>query len=287
MTANVRIIVVAFHGADSLGRCLDALADDARNVVVVDNSSSAAVRDATRARHSEYVDPGSNLGFAAAVNLALRPHLASTPDDVLLLNPDASLTGADVRSLDRFMRQPGNERIAAVTPRLVGDDGAEQRVLWPFPTPARAWAEAAGFGRLPARRAFAIGAALLLRGEALQEVGLFDERYFLYAEEADWQRQALARGWTAAVCPDVVGAHTGAGASADAPLREALFHAGQETYIRKWHGRAGWLAYRAAAVTGASARALVLAGDRRAQAARRMALYARGPRRCAGLAGRS
>src|SRR5207247_3678936 len=105
----------------------------------------------------------------------------------LLLNPDAVIAPGELERLQEFLHGPGNDRVAAVSPRLRGPDGAEQRVQWSFPTPGRAWAEALGFGRLPTRRTFVIGAVLLLRWEALRQVGLFDERYFLYAEEADWQ----------------------------------------------------------------------------------------------------
>jgi GT2 family glycosyltransferase len=187
-----------------------------------------------------------------------------------------------VRALERFLRSPENTRVAAVAPRLVGG-GTEQRVVWPFPTPARMCAEAAGLGRLPARRTFVVGAVVLLRREAIEDVGPFDERFFLYAEEADWQRRALARGWTSAVCADAVAEHVGGGASTSERTRETLFHAAQETYIRKWYGPAGWFLYRIAACSGAAARAVVLGGERRKEAARRLFLYLRGPRHCAAL----
>ena len=148
---------------------------------------------------------------------------------------------------------------------------------WPFPTPARMWAEAFGLGRLPARGRFVVGAALLLAREAIDDVGLFDERFFLYAEETDWQRRARKRGWTSAVCVDAVAEHVGAGTSANPRRRETLFHAAQETYIRKWYGRTGWLLYRVAACLGAAARTLVLTRERRTEAARRALLYLRGP----------
>jgi GT2 family glycosyltransferase len=128
-----------------------------------------------------------------------------------------------------------------------------------------------------------IGAVLLLRWDALSQVGLFDERFFLYAEEVDWQRRALALGWRSAVCDEVVASHIGAGTSDDPLRREALFHAAHETYIRKWYGRRGWWVYRTAACLGAAARAAVLPGGRRAEARRRALLYLRGPRRSASL----
>jgi GT2 family glycosyltransferase len=198
---------------------------------------------------------------------------------VLLLNPDASLAPRSLRRLEEYLHAPGNERVAAVAPRLLGPAGSDERVAWPFPTPGRMWAEAVGLGDLPARQTFVVGAVLLIRWEALQEVGLFDERFFLYAEEADWEHRAAELGWTCVVCPDALARHVGAATSSDPRRREVLFHSAQETYIRKWHGESGWLIYRLAAFTGAAARALVLRGDRRREAGRRARLYLRGPRR--------
>ena len=126
-----------------------------------------------------------------------------------------------------------------------------------------------------------VGAVLLLRREAIDDVGPFDERFFLYAEETDWQRRACIRGWTSAVCTSAVAEHAGAGTSTDSLRREKLFHAAQETYIRKWYGRTGWWIYRVAACLGAAVRTLMLTRERRMEAARRTLIYVRGPRRCA------
>jgi GT2 family glycosyltransferase len=278
----VHAVVVAYHAPEALDRCLNAL-ERKVELTVVDNSSSTAVRAVADHHGAAYLDAGSNLGFAAGVNLALRRLGARSPRNVLLLNPDAVLAPRDLDVLAAHLYEPGNQRIGAVSPRLVGIDGAEQQVVWPFPTPARAWAEALGLGLLPARRNFVIGAVLMLRWEALQEVGFFDERFFLYAEEADWQRRALSLGWSSILCPDAVASHLGAGTSDDPSRREALFHAAQETYIRRWYGPVGWSLYRCAACLGATARALVLGGERRTEATRRALLYLKGPRRSAAL----
>jgi GT2 family glycosyltransferase len=276
---QVHAVIVAYGDPDDLARCLSGL-DGQVPVTVIDNSSAPDVEATASAHGAAYVDPGENRGFAAGVNIALE-RLVGTGVDVLLLNPDALVTPGAVRELTDFMDAAGNERVAAVAPRLQGPDGSAQRVSWPFPTPARMWAEAIGMGRLPARRTFAVGAVLLLRREALAEVGGFDERFFLYGEEADWQRRAWQRGWRSAVCSTAIASHQGAGTSADSRRRELLFHAGQETYIRKWYGASGWEFYRVAACAGAAARALILLHDRRSQAARRALLYLRGPRQVA------
>ena len=284
MTRPVHIVIVAYHSAEQLRRCLAAL-DTEIDTSVVDNSSSPAVRAVADDQGAAYVDPGQNLGFGAGVNVALRRLLAGSPKDVLLLNPDAILEPGEIGKLGRYLHRAGNERLGAVTPRLVGSDGAEQRVACPFPTPLRAWAEAIGLGGISGHDLYVFGAVILLRWEALGDVGLFDERFFLYAEETDWQCRALALGWTSGICRDAVGLHVGAGTPIDPTRREALFHAAHETYIRKWYGSRGWLMYRLAACAGAAARAIALRGDRRAAAARRARLYARGPRRCAGFGG--
>jgi GT2 family glycosyltransferase len=282
VTRPIHVIVVAYHAADDLDRCVATLGAHCPTTIV-DNSTSADVRAVAIDRGAEYIDPGENLGFAAGANVALRRILGGPPSDVLLLNPDAAIRPRDLDKLAEYLHDEGNTRVAAISPRLVASQGSEQRVVWPFPSPLRGWAEALGLGRLPARRSFAIGAVLLLRWEALQQIGLFDERFFLYAEETDWQRRALARGWTSRVHHDVIASHAGAGTSDDPSRREALFHAAHETYIRKWYGARGWWAYRCAACLGAVVRAVVLPRDRRAEAGRRALLYFRGPCRCAGL----
>lgn len=240
------------------------------------------MQSAAEAHGAEYVDTGGNLGFAAGVNAGLRRVPAD--DDVLLLNPDAVVTGEAIADLQTFVHAPGNERLAAVSPALVHADGSSQRVRWPLPTPGRMWREAVGLSRLlPPPDEYCVGAVLLLRAEAIADVGFFDERFFLYAEEADWQKRALDRGWRTTELPSANALHIGAGTSADSDRREALFHAGQETYIRKWHGRHGWLAYRAAAGLGAAARAAMLPAAARARALARARLYMRSPRRVAQL----
>ena len=277
---SLAVVVVAYGAADLLTSALAPLTG--LQVVVVDNSSDPDVARAAAAAGAEYVDPGLNLGFGAGVNLGAETlRTRGVHADLLVLNPDAVIAAGQVAALQAALC--ADPRLAVVSPALVGADGHVQRVAWPFPAPARMWREAVGLGRVNDRHAeWLTGAVLLLRAQAWEQVGPFDERFFLYQEETDWQRRAVAAGWTVRLLPEVVATHVGAATSTDPCRREQLFHAGTETYVRKWFGAAGWTSYRAAALTGALARS-ILPGDRGAAARRRARLYARGPRRVAGL----
>lgn len=242
--------------------------------MIVDNSSSEVVRELADTRGYRYIDPGRNLGFAAGVNRGIK-EIGTPHPDILLLNPDAAISGEDVVALQRCLHENSNERVACVSPRLIDDDGHPIRVLWPFPSPRQAWIDAAGLARFQSSAGFLIGPVLLLRHEALEAVGLFDEGFFLYAEEADWQRRAAALGWSNHLCAAVCARHAGGATSDDSTTREALFHASVERYVRKWFGRGGWTIFRLGVMAGALVRAMT--GPGRAGHRNRFLRYLHGP----------
>jgi GT2 family glycosyltransferase len=272
------VVVVAYGDPHALGHCLDALGG-AYPVVVVDNSSSVETRTVAAAAGATYIDPGDNLGFAAAVNLGV----GATPlpaVDVLLLNPDAVIEPPDLERLRAALHSDAATACSAPAQHRPGSD-KPATVCWPFPTASGAWSEAVGLGRFAHGWGYVIASVLLVRGEALVDVGGFDEGFFLYAEEADWERRATRRGWTVAYCPDASAVHAGAATDPDAARREVRFHAGVETYVRKWHGPLRWRSYQTATVLTALRRAAVSGGARRRGAVRLARLYASGPRRTA------
>lgn len=269
---GLEVIVVAYGAVGMLRRALTPIA--ALPVTVIDNSSLPEVAALCEELGVRYRDAGSNLGFGAAVNLALIDRLVPG-GDVLLLNPDAEISRPDIATLHDALR--ADPRLASVGPAQIDDRGRGARVSWPFPTPRRSWLEAVGLGRFVGGPQFVIGSVLLLRAEALDQVGAFDERFFLYAEETDWAYRAHRLGWRHTVVPQVRAVHSAGGTSTDPRRREAHFHASQERYFRKHFGAAGWLTARLAAVAGASMRALLLRGERGRDARRRAALYRLGP----------
>jgi GT2 family glycosyltransferase len=243
-------------------------------VTVVDNSSLPEIAAVCAELGVRYLDPGRNDGFAAGVNVALGDR-ARPGADVLLLNPDAVISAHDVAVLHRALR--ARPDLASVGPAQVDDDGTAARVEWFFPSPGATWLEALGLGRMRRGAHFVIGSVLLLRADALDQVGGFDERFFLYAEETDWAYRAHRLGWRHAHVPDARALHVGAATSSDPSRREAHFHASQERYLRKHHGAVGWQSARLAQWLGAMTRSVVLPGERGRAARKRAALYRLGP----------
>jgi len=278
----VEIVVVAYGAADLLERALTPLAG--LPVTVVDNSAQAQIARLCARLGVRYLDPGSNLGFGSAVNLALADRLA--PDaDVLLLNPDARVDRAALGVLHAALAaDPG---LASVGPRQVDDAGAGCRVGWPWPSPLAAWADAVGLGRWRRRVDFVIGSVLLLRAEALAQVGGFDEHFFLYAEETDWARRASRLGWRHTIVDAAVALHSGGATSTDPTRRERHFTAGQERYLRKHFGPAGWQLARGGMILGELARASVRSGAARRHHATRLRLLLQGPLRAEALGGQA
>jgi GT2 family glycosyltransferase len=269
---GVEVVVVAYGAPELLRAALTPVAH--LPVTVVDNSSLAEIASICAELGVRYIDAERNAGFAAGVNLALADRLVPGAD-VLLLNPDARFEPEQVTILQQELRSEPD--LASVGPAQHDDHGHAARVEWPLPSPRNAWLEAVGLGRLQSGARYAIGSVLLLRAEALEQVGGLDERFFLYAEETDWARRAHTLGWRHRAISDAHAVHVGAGTSGDAKRRDLHFYASQERYYRKHFGAAGWQSARSAGWLGATVRGMLLHGERRAQAWRRAAVYARGP----------
>jgi N-acetylglucosaminyl-diphospho-decaprenol L-rhamnosyltransferase len=249
---GVSAIVVSHNTRDLLERCLLGLSDQAwpgLQTIVVDNASTDGSRELVRERFPEVelIELGENAGFARANNAGFE---RARGEYVLLVNSDAFLTpGALAELVATADRHP---EAAVLGPRLCNVDGTLQRSAWPFPNAGRLLLEAVG-GHRPLRRIglledlgtwghdeeravdFLVGACLLVRTDALLEVGGFDPGFFLYAEEADLQRRLAARGWSVVLAPRASVTHVG-GASSQASLTRLRSHyAGQRRYLRR-HG---------------------------------------------------
>jgi hypothetical protein len=270
------VVVVAYESAGTLAACLSALPASAR-VVVVDNASGDESAGVAEALGAGVVRNSENRGFAAAANQGAA---LGGADLVLFLNPDAVVAEPDLQRLVDAVA--GHPSTAAVSPRLVRADGGEQRAWWPFPSPAETWREAFGLHRFRSAGPgedgavpFVTGACLLVRRAA----GGFDERFWLYGEDADLCRRLWSAGWRVRVVPEAVAVHVGGGsASADFGRAFEHFYRGAEHFVAKHHGARGLALHRAGLVVGSVLRVPFLAARRSGEARRRLAAAGRAAR---------
>ena len=224
---------------------------DAVEILVVDNGSTDGTVDLIRARFPGVrVVESENRGLAAGWNTGIG---TTTAEHVLLLNADAWLVGdafgALVAAADRHLRA------AVVGPRLLNVDGTLQRSVRGYPTLWRLATEylylrklaprsralnafyGAGFDHDSEREVeWVMGACLLVRRAAYDEVGPFDERYFMFSEEVDWMRRAADRGWSVVFTPEARCVHVGGAAHGGRLFRENV--SGHLRYL-SLHGRPG------------------------------------------------
>ncbi len=261
---DLSVSIVNTGSRELLLACLASLAGNAAEIVVLDNASEdgsvAAVRD--RFPAVRVIAQQQRAGFGANHNTVIR---ATTGRYVYVLNEDTTADDWGFEALTAYL--DAHPRVAAVGPRLVYPDGRLQDSAWRFPTPVVSMISLATLGRLgvtqsrgdaPRSVDWVMGAAVVLRREALEEVGLFDEGFFLYSEEVDLQARLHRTGWEVHYFPEITVVHHESQFSADIPERRINeMWRSRHRYWHKHHSDAG--ARIAALATGAQygARALL------------------------------
>lgn len=257
----VSVVIVNWNAGSALIECLDSLfgchSGLDLDVVLVDNASAdgSAAEAVSRFPQVRLVANADNRGFAAAVNQGLAC-TGSSGSYVLALNPDTRFSMDSLSQLIGFMES--NPDAAACGPAVIGRDGRLQRgcrrrepSAWGmlcrslaldslFPA-SRVFAGHV-YGDIPPDRQLTVdslsGSFMLMRRAALEKVGLFDERFFMYAEDLDWCRRARQSGWRLYYIPSVEVLHLKAVSSRQRPLGRLVdinYTAAQ--YIRKhWNG---------------------------------------------------
>jgi GT2 family glycosyltransferase len=250
-------VVIVSHGAEALlRRCLRSLqehpAAGGTRVTVVDSGSPDSTPDmVAREFPAVRLVRRANVGFSAANNLALRE---VESEAVLLLNPDTEVyTGTLDAALARLRSAPD---VGMVGVKLVTESGElDHACKRSFPTPLSALAHFTGVGRengageaLSQYRATHLGedeagevdaingAFMLCRIEAVREVGLLDEGYWLYMEDLDWCHRFWDAGWKVFYEPAGVALHVKGGSSGArrAPRQEIAFHRGMGRFYRRF-----------------------------------------------------
>jgi len=247
--ARVACVVVTHDALPWIEQCLASV--EGVPTVVVDNGSSDRTVGFVRERFPRVqVIESSNDGLAAGWDRGIAE---TASEHVLVLNADAWLVEDALSSLVAAAdRHPS---AAAIGPKLENPDGSLQRSVRGFPSAWRLATEYLYLRKLAPRshalNAFygagfdhgsecvvewVMGACFLLRRSAYDEVGPFDERFFLFSEEVDWMRRATDHGWTVVFTPDARCIHVSGAAHGGRLFRENV--RGHLRYL-SLHGRDG------------------------------------------------
>src|SRR3954464_3739822 len=257
---RLSIIIVTFNSAAHVEACLRSVIEHPphtdHEIVVVDNASSDGTAAAIRARWSgvRVIDAGANLGFARANNVGIQHSFGSL---ILLLNPDTVNTPGAIDSLVAVLDRRADAAI--VGPRLVDGDGRAElsfgRMMSPVAELRQKWlvrgskhpGPIAMYVESMTRRAREVdwvsGACLLVRRADAEDVGLMDERYFMYAEDVDFCAAVRARGRRVLFAPvsEVVHLRGQSRATVSAAAARAYPRSQMAFYEKHHPGWAPWL----------------------------------------------
>lgn len=262
---DLSIIVVNWNVRARLAECLASIERQAGELSmetwVVDNGSTDGSAELVERRFPwvKLLVNEENRGYARANNQALR---RAQGRYLLLLNPDAVILDDALAAMLDFMdRHP---EAGAVGCRLLNSDGSLQTSSYSFPTLLTILASTYQLKRLlplePLRRSFlgrvlggrfghlsrhervrsvdfVTGACMMVRREAVEQVGLLDENFFLYAEEIDWCRRMKRAGWKIYFTPQAQAIHYLGQSSRQLGEALALLYRSRCYYFRKHHGR--------------------------------------------------
>ena len=273
MTARPRIDVgvVTWNSRDvtvaALQSLMSAASDCDIRLLVRDNGSTDGTADAiAEAIPEASIDGGSeNLGFAAGMNTLIS---RSDAPWFFVLNSDAWPEPGCLSTLVRAAE--ARPRAAATVPLLLRPDGSLEHSTLPFPSlrvglmmalGAQRWFPRTGERMLleqvwahdrPRVVDWAVGAARLVPREAFADIGLFDERYFMYVEDLDWCWRAHRLGWEIFFEPSAVVRHIGnvSGAQRWGDQRTAAYISNTYRFYREEHGRAAAGAFKWLNVAG-------------------------------------
>lgn len=254
MQLDLAIVIVNYNVCSLLRRCLQTIyasQGDARLAVcVVDNQSTDDSVAMARAEfpQAQVIANQENVGYPAANNQGLRLFgfgdgaADPLPRYALLLNPDTELPPTTLAEAIAFM--DSHPDVGVMGPRLLLPDGTlDKACRRGFPTPATSFYHIFGLSRLfPHSPRFArynityldehqtaevdsvVGAFMLVRCQAIQQVGLMDEQFWMYGEDLDWAKRIRDAGWKVVYYPKIIAWHVKRASSRQNPRAQIEFY---------------------------------------------------------------
>jgi GT2 family glycosyltransferase len=243
------IVLVCWNNKDYLEPCLRSLYEgglrSSFDIVVVDNGSTDGSQEMLRSKFPQIkiIQNDHNAGLGRASNQGIE---ATSGRYILLLNNDTLVNGHSLDALVQFLDT--QSEVGAVGGRLLNPDGSYQAGDTNFPSLHEEFLIATRIGALfwpnypdrtnstePKQADWLGSACLLLRRKALDEIGLLDEEYFIYGDEADLQYRLRKAGWKVYYLPDVTTIHYG-GRSMDRWRRRKMVYRGKMLFFQKNYG---------------------------------------------------
>lgn len=255
---DISIIIVNWNTKDFLMECLNSLEECSsvykKEVIVVDNGSSDGSLEAVRVTFPEaqVIQNNANLGFAKANNIGIAK---SRGRYVCLVNSDVKVMDNCINRLITYMDT--NPNIGVSGPKILNPDLTIQDSCRTFPSLWNNLSQTLGLDKLFRNSPFfsgehmfhfkhdvvfpvdyLAGCFFMVRRKALDEIGLLDERFFIYQEEVDWCRRFKRAGWDVFFFPEATIIHNHSASSSKDPLRFAAEQIkSKKTYWKKHHSR--------------------------------------------------
>ena len=253
----IDIVIVNFKSTDYLLKCLKSIYSLIKNipvrVFVYDNNSKNGVDRITIAFPNVNLTKNKfNMGFSKAVNKGIKQ---GTAPYVLILNPDTIIKDGFFESTLQYIEN--NPDIGIVGPKVLNTDGSLQGSARAFLKPWMAFfgrnslltkwfpnnrisrgsiLSTGSDGATPMFVDWVSGACMLVRRKAIDDVGLLDEQFFMYWEDADWCKRMWEKGWKVVYFPKASIVHHVGGSSSKSPLRSIIeFHKSCYKIIKKYN----------------------------------------------------
>jgi GT2 family glycosyltransferase len=249
---ELAVALVNWNNRDYLEQCLESIEAAglpfAYEVVVADNGSTDGSQQmlAERFPYVKVVQNEGNVGVARGNNQCI---LNSTGRYIYILNNDTVVNRHSVVAMAEFLDE--HPEAGAVGGNLLNPDGTYQSSFFRFPA---LWEELlivshigrrlnpyfpSHSGPWPTVREvdWISSASIVVRREAIEEIGLIDEEYFIYSDETDWQYRLWQAGWKVYYLPNVTTIHYGGGSFQPGGRRYALVYRGRMLFARKHYSR--------------------------------------------------
>jgi len=247
---DISVVIVNWNTKDLLLESLASVYDTIKGITfevwVVDNASSDDSVPVANNKFPKvnYIENNRNLGFAAANNIAFREMKGRY---ALLLNTDAILLDGAVEELFYYME--ANPDSGTSCGQLLNTDNSKQNSIANFPTilslvsnetllrilfPKRYPSKRREYSS-PVEIESCIGACMMVRKEAMDIVGFFDEKYFFFFEETDWAYRMNQKGWKVCFVPASKIIHAQGKSAGPSAKSRIMFYRSRYIYFKKWN----------------------------------------------------